>query len=123
MIRLDPDTTSPGSSCSDSHHAATGHHSSATSSGRLPRISTSKRLNTGAMLTLLQRDIEGKARRRSEDGRPHGAEVAVGALLGSNDCGAVIYSGTWHRVPVAAKVGERPAGRKGARREPLLLAT
>ena len=76
--------------------------SGATASGRLPTISSSDRLNTEAMLTLLQQDIRSKSRhRRSAE---HAcSELAVGEVLGCGRCGTV-FKGVWHRVPVAVKV-------------------
>lgn len=76
---------------------------SLTPSGRLPTISSSQRLNTEAMLQLLQRDIRSKNGRHDGADQSRAAEVAVGECLGRAGCGAV-FRGTWHRVPVAVKV-------------------
>ncbi|KAI8462305.1 MAG: kinase-like domain-containing protein [Monoraphidium minutum] len=71
-------------------------------SGRLSKIGSSQRLNTDAMLQVLQQQIRSKSRASSAQltSQP---ELTVGECLGRGGFG-VVYRGRWHRVPVAVKV-------------------
>ncbi|KAI8467829.1 MAG: kinase-like domain-containing protein [Monoraphidium minutum] len=94
----------PGSVCMSS---AGGGLVGPTPSGLLPTVKSSQRLNTDAMLQLLERDIMAKDRRRRSMEEPRARsfnpEVTVNGVIGRS-AGATVFRGVWHRAPAALKV-------------------
>jgi len=97
-----PSTSSAGSSEEPRASSDPGAQPQPTPSSQLSKIGDGQRLNTDAMLQVLQQQIRNKSR-LSVGQLSASPELMVAEILGRGGFG-VVMKGRWHRVPVAAKV-------------------